>query len=68
MHYSKGFYKKGVLLHDYSQSAILHAPHFRRVVNGSLCLLFAHYSRLQAALSTCGIPCNSNGLLATVYV
>ena len=24
--------KKGILLHEYSQSAILHAPHFRRVV------------------------------------
>ena len=32
MYYCKVIDKKGVLLHEYSQSAILHAPHFRRVV------------------------------------
>ena len=33
MHYCKRIDKKGVLLYEYSQSAILHAPHFRQVVN-----------------------------------
>ena len=32
MPYCKGIDKRGVLPHEYSQSAILHAPHFRRVV------------------------------------
>ena len=33
MPYFKGIDKKGVLPNEYSESAILHAPHFRRVVN-----------------------------------
>ena len=33
MQHFKGIDKKGVWLNEYSQSAILHAPHFRRVVN-----------------------------------
>ena len=33
MHYCEGIDKKGVLLHEYCQSAIRHAPQFRRVVN-----------------------------------
>ena len=33
MHYCKEIVKKGVLLDENSQSAILHAPHFRWVVN-----------------------------------
>ena len=37
MYYCKGIDKKGVLLQEYSQSAILHAPHFRRVVNRLTC-------------------------------
>ena len=32
MHFCKGIDKKGVLLHEYSQSAILHGPHFQWVV------------------------------------
>ena len=36
MYYCKGIDKEGVLLYEYSQSAILHAPHFRWVVK--LCI------------------------------
>ena len=36
MHYCKGYDKKEVLLHEYSQSVIIHAPHFRRVLNHPL--------------------------------
>ena len=32
MYYCKEIDKKEVLLHEYFQSAIRHAPHFRRVV------------------------------------
>ena len=34
MFYCRGIDNNGVLLYEYSESAILHTPHFRRVVNG----------------------------------
>ena len=36
MYYCKGIDKKVALLHEYFQSAILHAPHFRWIVNPPL--------------------------------
>ena len=40
MHYSKGIMQHGLLLHEYSQCAILHTPHFRRLVKATFILLF----------------------------
>ena len=36
IHFWKGIYTKGIMLYEYSQSTILHVPHFRRVLNSNL--------------------------------
>ena len=40
MHYCKGIDKKGVLLREYAQSAIRHAPYFLWVTVGKLFFLY----------------------------